>query len=109
MWITTSRGQSEQDLINLISEVLKDGRPKLIIADQYSAMKGKKFKEFLRGNGIKIEYICVDSPESNSTNERVNQTLGNAIRCKLYDKAYSCAWTAVAKECVDAYNYTHLL
>ena len=85
------RGQSEQDLINLISEVLKDGRPKLIIADQYSAMKGKKFKEFLRENGIKIEYICVDSPESNGTNERVGQTLGNAIRCKLYDKAYSCA------------------
>ena len=74
--------------------------------DQYSAMKGKAFIKFLKERNVRIEYICVDSPESNGSIERTLMNLGNAIRCKLYERSYACAWTTIAKEVVDNYNDT---
>lgn len=106
VWCVCAKGQSETDLINLIKEVLKDGQPKIILSDRFGAMKGNKFKKFLRENEARLEYICADSASSNGTVERVGFTLSDAIRCKLYDRNYGCAWTTLAKEAVSAYNET---
>ena len=76
VWHLCSKGYTEKDLINLIREVLKIGKPKVILCDLYSAMKGNTFKKFVLENDIKLLYTCTDSPESNfspnSTRSKVN-------------------------------------
>ena len=106
VWTTTAKGQGENDLINLVNEILKSGKPEVILCDRYGAMRGNKFKEYLKGLGIKLVYICADSAPSNGTIERVGFTLSDGIRCKLYERDYSCAWTTIAKEVVNIYNDT---
>ena len=51
-----------------------------------------------------MEFICTDSPGSNGTIERVGFTIADAICCRLYDLAYSCAWTTVANDVILRYN-----
>lgn len=106
VWTVCAKGQGENDLIHLMREVLKDGRPKIVLSDRFGAMKGNKFRNFLRENEARLEYICADSASSNGTVERVGYTLSDAIRCALYDRDYNCAWTTVAREVVSAYNDT---
>ena len=45
-WHITAKCQGENDLINLVKEVLKDGKPEVILCDRYGAMKSKKFRKF---------------------------------------------------------------
>lgn len=87
----TSRAQTEKDFINLIEVVLKEGKPKLILCDQYSALKSNKLKNYLKELAIRLEYICTDSPQSNGMIERVEQTIVNGVRCSLYDRELNCA------------------
>lgn len=78
----------------------------MILCGRYGAMRGNKFREHLRGLGIKLVFICADSPSSNGTIERVGFALSDGIRCKLYERDYSCAWTTIANEVVNIYNDT---
>ena len=70
VWTTTAKGQGENDLINLANEILKCGKPEIILCDRYGAMRSNKFKEYLKGLGIKLVFICASS---NETIERVVQ------------------------------------
>ena len=42
-------------------EVLKDGKPKVVLSDRYGSMKGKKFRKFIEENGGKLIYTCADT------------------------------------------------
>ena len=90
-WHTTSKGQGEGDLINLMKEVLKNGKPDIVLCDRYGSMKGNKFRKFLGDLKINLCYIPADSASLNGTVERVGYTIGDAIRCKLYESDYECA------------------
>lgn len=56
----------------------------------------------MREKDIRLIFISTDCPTSN---ERVNQTLVNRIRCKINSNKKR-NWTKVADECVDEYNNT---
>lgn len=106
VWSTCAKGQGENDLINLLNEVLKSGRPKIVLCDRYGAMKGSKLKKAVEESGGKLVFICADSASSNGMVERVGFTLSEGIRCGLHDRNYDCAWTTVAKQSVETYNDT---
>lgn len=47
-WFTCSKNQKGIDYINLIQKVMKDGKPKVILCDQYSAFDHEDFQKFLK-------------------------------------------------------------
>lgn len=67
LWAITSSSQTKNDMIKIVEEILKEGKPKMILCDRYSAMKSKKFREFLEKREIRLEFICTDSPGRNGT------------------------------------------
>lgn len=105
-WITTSKGQSGQDFVNLLQLVANQNKILILLADQYTGINSEIFKRYLKKMGIQLVFTCIDCPNSNGLNERLNQTLVNRIRCKINTQEKKRAWTTLAKECVNEYNRT---
>ena len=111
VWIKTSKSQSASDFIDLIKQVSSVHPPKSVVTDRYSALKSKELKRFLSENQIEIVHTPVNHPSSNGMVERVNQTLVQRMRHKIFEsklgnKRLNRSWTTVAKECVREYNDT---
>lgn len=104
-WISTSKGQNAHDFINLINPIAKENNISLLLADQYTGINSTEFKNYLEKTGIQIVFTCIDQPESNGLNERLNQTLVNRLRCKI-NQENNKAWSTLAQECVQEYNET---
>lgn len=104
-WIYTSKGQNAQDFINLIRPIAKHNKISILLADQYTGINSTYFQNYLTNNGIQIVFTCIDRPESNGLNERLNQTLVNRLRCKINSEENK-AWPILANECVREYNDT---
>lgn len=100
---STSKGQSSKDFIKLLQPIVANNKIKILLTDQYPAIKAREFQEFLNAHGITIVYTAVDCPASNGLNERLNQTLVNRIRCKMREKPNK-AWSTIATECTKEYN-----
>ncbi|KAK9886419.1 hypothetical protein WA026_016698 [Henosepilachna vigintioctopunctata] len=105
-FILTSKTQSAADFIKLVNKVLETEKIDILLADQYSGLNSKEFKEFLTDNDVQLIFTAVDTPFSNGLNERLNQTLVNKMRCKINEKKEKKSWTSVARECIDKYNET---
>uniref|UniRef100_A0A1B6CSL2 RNA-directed DNA polymerase n=1 Tax=Clastoptera arizonana TaxID=38151 RepID=A0A1B6CSL2_9HEMI len=88
-WISTTKGQDAQDFIDLVHQILKNNKISILLADQYPGINSNQFKNYLKENGVQIVFTCVDHPESNGLNERLNQTLVNRLRCKMNEKKKS--------------------
>lgn len=104
VWIQTSSTQTAKNFINLIHPV-KDKGIETILADQYTGINSREFKQFVKNSGANLVFTSVDCAQSNRMNERVNQTIMNRLRCK-FDGEGERAWTTVAKEVVREYNRT---
>lgn len=104
-WISTTKTQNAHDFINLINPIAKQNNISILLADQYAAINSNDFKLYLEKTGIQIVFTCINHPESNGLNERLNQTLVNRLRCKIND-GNPKAWSVLAQQCVDEYNDT---
>ena len=105
-FILTSKTQSANDFIKLVSSVSETEDIGMLLTDQYPGINSKEFKEFLKEQDITLVFTAVNTPFSNGLNERLNQTLVNKIRCKINENGNKKAWTTIAHECVTKYNET---
>lgn len=105
-YIMTSKTQSSNDFIKLVSKVSQENKIGIIMSDQYPGINSKDFKVFLDRENIPIIFTAVNAPFSNGLNERLNQTLINKIRCKINENKHKLAWTTIAHECTQKYNET---
>lgn len=105
-YIMTSKTQSSNDFIKLVSKVSQENKIGMIMSDQYPGINSKDFKLFLDRENIPIIFTAVNAPFSNGLNERLNQTLINKIRCKINENKHKLAWTTIAHECTQKYNET---
>lgn len=106
-FIITSKTQRPHDFIKLVNKVTEPDRIVILLTDQYPGINSTEFKKFLNDNQITIIFTAVNAPFSNGLNERLNQTLVNKIRCKIYEDEKKRAWTTIAHECVEIYNQTN--
>lgn len=60
-------------------------KPKVIRSDRGGEYVNKEMQEFLRNEGIKIQYTAPYSPQQNGTAERKNRYLVEMTRCLLID------------------------
>jgi len=105
-FILTSKTQTGKDFIDLIKKkIQKKGKIELLLTDQYAGINSKEFKNFLKKEKITHMFTAVDCPFLNGQNERTNQTLVNAIRCKIYENKKK-PWSVIAEQCVEKYNNT---
>ncbi|CAK1595115.1 unnamed protein product [Parnassius mnemosyne] len=105
-FISTSKTQSANDFIKLITNIIEMEDIGIILTDQYPGINSKDFKKFLNDKRIPLVFTAVNAPFSNGLNERLNQTLVNKIRCKINGEGKKRAWTTIAQECVNKYNDT---
>lgn len=77
VWSFSSKTQKSQDFRHLIELVLMIGKPKLILADNFSSIRSNSFRSFLESPNIKIKFISPDCHQSNGMIERVNLTLAD--------------------------------
>lgn len=105
-WISTSKTQGCQDFIHLVAPIAKENKIKIILADQYTGINSEEFKDYLNKQNTDLIFTCIDCPQSNGLNERLNQTLINRMRCKINSKEEKRAWPVIAQECVAEYNNT---
>ncbi|CAK1581637.1 unnamed protein product [Parnassius mnemosyne] len=82
-FILTSKTQSANDFIKLITNITETEDIGIILTDQYPGINSKDFKKFLNDKRIPLVFTAVNAPFSNGLNERLNQTLVNKIRCKI--------------------------
>lgn len=106
-FIITSKTQSAHDFIKLVNKVTEPDEIGILLTDQYPGINSTEFKKFLSDKQITIIFTAVNAPFSNGLNERLNQTLVNKIRCKIYEDEQKRAWTTIAHECVEIYNQTN--
>lgn len=104
-FILTSKTQSANDFIKLVTSATETENIGMILTDQYPGINSKEFKRFLNEKSIQMIFTAVNAPFSNGLNERLNQTLVNKIRCKM-NEGRRKAWTTIAQECVNKYNDT---
>ncbi|KAF9758242.1 Transposon Tf2-6 polyprotein, partial [Nosema granulosis] len=78
------------------------GIPKEIISDQGKQFIANEFKHFLRSQNIKHTLSSIYNPTGNSVVERVNQTIGNVLRCSK-----STTLSKAIKLCKKQLNYTY--
>lgn len=105
-YASTSKSQTTNDFIKLLSPIIEKNEIKILLADQYPALNSSKFKAFLDRNNITLLYTAVDCPFSNGLTERLGQTLVNRLRCKINDKNQGKPWTSLFKKCLEEYNQT---
>lgn len=105
-FILTSKTQTANDFIKLITNISHENCIGMLLTDQYPGINSKDFKKFLNEKQIPLIFTAVNAPFSNGLNERLNQTLVNKIRCKINEKGKKMAWTTIAQECVKKYNET---
>lgn len=105
VWYVASTTKTYVDFINLINKVMTVEKPKLIVADNYPAIKGKHFQEFLFKNQIGMVFVSPNHPSSNGMVERVNQTITNRLRAKRLERP-DLAWSTQVRDCVDEYNHS---
>ena len=104
-FVYPSSGEKAKDFINILKQILKNDKIKVLLADQYPSINSKEFKNFLSRNNISLILTASDCPFSNGLNERLNQTLVNRIRCKLQEDKKR-PWSTIAIECTEEYNQT---
>lgn len=105
IWTTTSTTQTSRDFVKLVEKIKMDGKPKLIVADKYTGINSKNFKEYLNQEKIKTMFTPTDHPQSNGMIERAQQTIVNKLRCKMLERP-GVAWTTNLHQCVKDYNST---
>ena len=104
VWTLSSRTQTAKDFINLIKMLNK--KPKLIIADRYTAINSNEFKNYLEKNNIKIMYTTVNCAQSNGLVERFVQTLKTRLTCKINDQNRNVCWPKILDKVIIEYNNT---
>ena len=85
VWIKTSKSKSASDFIDLIKQISYVHTPRKIVTDRYSVLKSKELKRFLVENKIEIVHTPINHPSSNGMVERVNQTLVQRMRHKIFE------------------------
>lgn len=105
-WISCTKGQTVCEMISLIDSVQQLNQIDTLLTDQYGGLSSAEFAFYTRKSSINHIFTTVDSPSSNGTNERLNQTLVNKIRCQKNDPSSPSRknWTSIAKQCVAQYN-----
>src|SRR5699024_3816406 len=107
VWAVASSRQAYTDFTNLMSKVLEDGTPKLILTDQYPALTSSTFRSYLEGKGIELAHIPPNSAHSNGRVEPVNLTLTDNLRSCYNDAQNKIKnWAKVASRVVDTYNHS---
>ena len=71
-WISTTRRQCARDYIKLIEPIAKKNKIKMILADQYTALNSEVLKNYLDDFDTQLIFTCIDCPQSNGLNERLN-------------------------------------
>lgn len=104
VWATTSSSRDSNDFVHLINCIIPLRKPKLIVADNYSAIKGGKFRSYLHKLDIPITFTAVDHQASNGIVERANQTLVERLKCKRLESVKTVSWATQFRECLDEYN-----
>lgn len=104
-WAVESKTRKPVDFMNLLSKIIAVQKPKLIVADNYSSIKGRLFREYLEARGIEIQFVAVNHQSANGLIERLNQTIIDRLRCKKLENP-KWAWTTLARKCVEQYNRT---
>lgn len=109
-FILTSATQAASNFKKLITKVQEenDTKMKILLTDQQGGFTSSDFQKFIKDEGIDMILTATDCAFSNGTNERLNQTLVNRIRCKINENERNKkkAWTTIAHYCVDEYNNT---
>jgi len=103
VWATTSRTQKAKDFCNLIQNMMRIGKPELILSDNYPSLRSNSFKKFLSESNISIIFVAPHTAKSNGMIERVNQTILDRLRCKFFEFPTK-AWTTLVHSCIDEYN-----
>ena len=106
VWTLSSSTQTAKDFINLIKLIINTNKPKLILADRYTAIISKELKKILYKNDIKITFITVNCQQSNGLCERVNQTIVTRLRCKINDQNQHLSWPKLLTKVTEEYNKT---
>ena len=102
----TSTSQKADDFIKLIKKVSRKNNIKVLMSDQYPAIKSNKVQNFIKNNNIKMTFTSPNSPNSNGLVERANQTITNRIRCKINSDEGNKNWSNIAQQCIREYNRT---
>lgn len=103
VWAVSSKTKIGIDFINLLNKIIAVQKPKMIVADNYPAIKGKQFQDFLRKHEIAMTFVAVNHPSANGIVERVNRTIVDRLRCKRLEFPKK-AWSTHVVECIDEYN-----
>ncbi len=105
IWGVSSKTKTYIDFINLVNKIMTIQKPKLIVADNYPAIRCKNFQGYLTKNQIEMLFVAANHPETNGIVERANQTMTNRLRYKRLENP-KAVWTTQVKECIDEYNNT---
>ncbi|KAF7494596.1 Pro-Pol polyprotein [Sarcoptes scabiei] len=105
LFTNQEKSQTATDFVNLVNKICDQQKPKLIVSDQFSSLKSSIFKKFLKHQGISLMYTPVDHPASNGIVERVNQTITNRLRQKVFENRKR-SWSSLVLECINEYNAT---
>jgi transposase InsO family protein len=105
-WISCTKGQTASEMISLIDSVQQFNQIGTLLTDQYGGLSSDEFASYIEKSNINHIFTAVDSPFSNGTNERLNQTLVCKIRCQKNDPSSPPRqnWGTIAKQCVAQYN-----
>ncbi len=107
-YISTSKNQTADQFICLLTSVQKENNIRILLTDQYGSLTSNEFESYLESVCIQHIFTAVNSPFSNGLNDRLNQTIVNRIRCRMNENKNNKkkAWSTVARQCITEYNDT---
>lgn len=95
-----------QNFIRLINSVLREHHIETLLTNNYGGLLSREYVNFLKEKDIDNFYTAVNNAASNGINERLNQTLVNRIRRRVYESKGKSACYTITHRCMKTYNDT---
>ena len=104
VWLSATRNNTSDAIISSLDTVFNSvGVPSRLLTDNATNYRSTKLKRFLSRLGVKRSFSTPFHPQTNGSNEKVNDTIVKSLRREMLTNP-SLKWSTLTKQVADNYN-----
>jgi transposase InsO family protein len=106
VWAKATPTNTAQAVVGVLENIFHNvGVPERILTDNGTNFTSRVFRKFLKDNNVRTSYTTTYHPQTNGTNEKVNDTLVKGLRMAISESP-KLKWSTLLSRVVDNYNNT---
>ena len=104
VWLSATKKNTSDAIISSLDQIFKSvGIPHRLLTDNATNYRSTKVKRFLSKLGVKRSFSTPFHPQTNGSNEKVNDTIVKSLRREMLPNPRH-KWSTLIKQVADTYN-----